>query len=384
MFRNIKKELFFSDDEYQLRLQRTRRLMEERQIETLLCFSPENIYYISGYQTFGFHNFQVLVLPIEGSPFLVLKYLESALAHQYSVVSDVVTWEDTDDPVDVTLRELGRRRLSNRTIGIEERGFFLQVSTWRRCKEAIPRLVDGSGIVETLRAIKSEREIAYMRQAARLTDLGITEALNTIAAGVSENDVAAAAFAAMTKGGSEYLTRDPIVTSGERSGVPHTCYYRRTLTSGDAVLIELSGVFNRYYSPLMRSALVGTAPSEVEKLAPVALEALNAAIDSVGPGVAAGEVDAAATRVIARHGCWENYRRSLGYSVGIGFSSWVEGGVARLKQGTETVLAEGMCFHMPVALRLYGVAGIGFSETVHVTRTGHEVLGRMPRELLRC
>ncbi len=96
-----------------------------------------------------------------------------------------------------------------------------------------------------------------------------------------------------------------------------------------------------------------------------------------------GEVDAASRRIIEREGLWDNYRKRTGYSVGIGFSSWVEGAIASLKEDDPTVLRPGMCFHIPVALRLYGEAGLGFSETVHVTDGGVEVLGRSPRELAR-
>ena len=79
-----------------------------------------------------------------------------------------------------------------------------------------------------------------------------------------DNDVAAGAFSAITRAGFEYLTRDPIVTTGDRSGIPHTGYMRQR--DSDAVLIELSGVYNRYYSPLMRGAVVGRSNPTVERL----------------------------------------------------------------------------------------------------------------------
>jgi Xaa-Pro dipeptidase len=338
---------------------------------------------VSGYQTFGFHNYAFLALPLDGEPFLVLRYLESFLAYRYAWFDDVVAWDDTTDPVKVTVDALEQRGHGGKTIGIEEKSYFLQVANYKKLEAALPKVVDGSGCVEVSRAIKSKQELAYMREAAKLTDLGFHAAVEEIREGRTDNDVAAAAFDAMTRAGAEWLTRDPIVTTGDRSGLPHSCYMRQTLKNGDAVLLEYSGVFNRYYSPMMRGAVVGKASPAVERLASVCIEALNAAIEAIRPGVSSGEVDLASRSIIERAGLWDNYRKRTGYSVGIGFSSWVEGAIASLKEDDPTILAPGMCFHIPVALRLYGEAGVGFSETLTVTETGVEVLGNYPRELAR-
>jgi len=383
-FDKIKQELFFSQEEYDGRLSAVRDEMAKRGVDTLMLAGPENIYYVSGYQTFGFHNYQLLVVPLEAEPFFILRYMETMLAHRYAWLSDIVAWDDTEDPVAVTVRELEKRGLAEGAVGVEENSYFFQVATWKKLKAALPHLVDGSGLVEPCRACKSAQEIAYMREAGKLSDLGTKAAIAEIAVGRTDNDVAAAAFDAMTRAGAEYLTRDPIVTTGERSGIPHSCYMRRTLADGDAVLIELSGVYNRYYAPLMSGAVVGRASSEIENMAVVCLEALHAAIDAVKPGGTSAEVDRAARAVIVRAGLWENYRKRAGYSVGIGFSAWVEGAIASLKEDDPTILRPGMAFHIPIALRLYGEAGLGFSHTVLVTETGVEPLTSAPRQLARC
>lgn len=390
MRNKIAQELFFTPTEFEARLSKIRAEMAQRGIDTLMCAGPENIYYASGYQTFGFHNYQLLVIPLTQEPFLILRYLESIQAFRYSWVQDVVVWDDTDDPVAVTVRELRARGLADGCIGTEDNAYFFQVATWKKLNAALPNLVNGSGVVEAARAVKSTQEIAFMREAARMTDLGMAAAIAEIREGRTDNDVAAAAFDAMTRAGAEWLTRDPIVTSGDRSGLPHTCYMRQKLAADDAVLLEFSGVYCRYYAPMMRGAVVGRGKlagggnSPVEHMANVCIEALSVAIDAVKPGVTSAQVDAAARKVIERAGMWDNYRKRSGYSVGIGFSSWVEGGVASLREDDTTVLLPGMCFHIPIALRRYGEAGVGFSETVVVTETGAEVLGKTSRALAHC
>jgi Xaa-Pro dipeptidase len=350
----------------------------------MLCPSPENIYYGSGFQTFGIQNYAMLVIPQDKEPFLILRYLESVQAHRYSWLRDVVTWDDLDDPAAVTIRELRQRGLAGGTVGVEERSFFFQVANWHKLKDGLPRLLDGTGVVEAVRAVKSPQELAYMREAARLTDIGVAAAIGEAREGCTDNDIAAAIFDRMTRAGAEWLARDPIVTTGVRSGLPHSCYMRQTLKHQDPILLEFSGVYHRYYAPIMRGLVIGRSNALVERMAKVCIEALEAAIAKVRPGATSGEVDAAARGVIEKHGMWENYRKRSGYSVGTGFSAWVEGGIASLKEDDPTVLAPGMCFHIPIALRVYDTAGTGFSETVTVTESGVEVLGRSPRELVHC
>lgn len=377
----IPRELFFPPEEYDARLVTLRAAMADRGVEALILAAPETVFHLSGYQTFGYHNFQLLVVPLDREPFLILRFLESILAARYAWIEDVVTWDDTDDPVTVTLAALRTRGLAEKVIGIEETAAFLRVKHWRALHAALPCLTDGSGLAERARIIKSHREVAYMREAARLTDLGAEAALAACAEGAAENDVAAASYAAMVRAGSEWMARDPIVTSGDRAGLPHSGFMRRRLGPGDTVLIEIGATYHRYYAPLMRTAVIGRASPEVQRMAETCLEALHAAIAAIRPGATSAAVDAAARGVVERAGLWDHYRKRTGYSVGIGFSSWVEGTVASLKEDDPTVLRPGMCFHIPVAMRIYGEAGIGFSHTVHVTDTGVEVLTKHPPRL---
>lgn len=372
----ITRELFFPQEEYDARIAAVRSAMQARGVEVLVCAAPETIFHLTGYQTFGYHNYQLVVVPLEREPFLVLRFLESVLAQRYAWTPDVVTWDDTEDPTAVTLAALRDRGLAEKVVGVEETACFLRVAHWRKLQAGLPRLVDGSGIAEQARIVKSPREVQYMREAARITDAGAAAAITACAEGATENDLAAASYAAMLQAGSEWMARDPIVTSGDRAGLPHSGFMRRRLQPGDTVLIEIGGTFHRYYAPLMRSAVIGTPEKRIRHMADICLEALETAIAAVRPGATSAEVDAACRGVIERAGMWENYRKRAGYSVGIGFSSWVEGTIASLKEDDPTVLRPGMCFHIPVAMRYYGEAGIGFSHTVHVTETGVECLTR--------
>lgn len=376
----LRLEPFFEQAEYDRRHQAVREAMAEKGVEVLLSTTPENVFYMTGYQTFAYSTYQALVFPLEGAPFLVLRHLESMLADRYSVVRDVARWEDEDDPVAVTLEALRAHDLAGRRIGYEERTSLQPVAVWRRLAAALEHLTDGSGCVERARAVKSAPELAYMRDAARMTDVGIAAAIAETRTGVTENDLAAAAFDAMTRAGSEWMAKDPIVTAGDRAGVPHTTYMRRRLGDGDTVLLEFSAVKHRYFAPLMRSGWIGRLDPRMADWPQICIEALDTAIAACRPGVTAAEVDAACRGVVEKHQRWLNYRKRAGYSVGVGFASWIEGAISTMRNDHATVLQPGMCFHIPVAMRLYGEATVGVSQTVVVTHAGGEPLHAAPCE----
>jgi len=225
-------------------------------------------------------------------------------------------------------------------------------------------------------------QIEKMREAARITAIGMKAALAACRVGVTENDVAAAAMDALVRAGSEYFPSDPIVTSGFRAGIPHTTFERRRLERGDTVLLEMTGAFGRYVGPLMRAVSLGEPTPKVRKMADLCVEGLNRAIAAIRPGVTAGQVDDACRTVMEEAGMYESFRKRTGYSVGLAFPpNWNEGHIISLGRDDPTVLEPGMVFHMPPALRDYGVSCVGFSETVAVTAEGCNVLTTSPRAL---
>jgi Xaa-Pro dipeptidase len=286
--------------------------------------------------------------------------------------------------VDVVRRAFSARGRHSGRIGLEDGGWFVSPAVHARLRDALggERVAGGSGLVEAVRRIKSPAEIDCIRAACRFTEAGMRAALEALRPGRTENHAAAAAYSAMTLAGSDFFVGDPIVTSGWRSGVAHFTFANRTLESGDTVLVELGASKRRYFGPLMRSACLGTPRSEVQRMADVVLESLDAAIAAIRPGATSAAVDAACRGVIEDAGFEPNFRKRTGYSVGVAFApDWGEGHILSLRRDDPTVLEPGMVFHIPPALRVPRRYGLGFSETVLVTETGSEILTRFPRML---
>jgi Xaa-Pro aminopeptidase len=381
--------LTFKSEEFSRRIASVRDGMAERALDVLAIHGAQAIFYLTGHYTFGALNYQCLVLPRRAEPVLIVRQLESGNARELSWLpgESIVAWQDDEDPIQYTAHRIRDLGLERGTVGLDENSFYTSARTARRLKLALPTasLVDASELLDRARRVKSAAEIDLIRHACELTALGMDAAFEAARPGVTENDVAAAAFTAMVRGGSEYLTVDPIVTSGSRSGVPHMTFHRRVLDVGDTMLLEMGAVFNRYVGPSMRSGVLGEPRPEVRRYADVCLEALAAALAAVRPGATAGDVEWACREPIERAGLGDAFRKRAGYSVGIGFApGWVEGSVVSLDRGSQTVLAPGMVFHIPPALRKTREFGVGFSETVVVTETGCEELPSAGRQLRVC
>jgi Xaa-Pro dipeptidase len=378
----MKMELPFAMAEYEQRLQALRGRMAERGVTTLLSFIPENVMYLTGYVTIGFSNFQALIIPASGKPLMFIREMEKLVAETTTWLDQFDIFADDEDPIERLAEVLEAHGWAGAGLAAEMNGGFVSPAMMRKIEARLGGVMDGSGLVEAGRRIKSPAEIALMREACRFTEIGLRAAYDVITPGATENTVAAAAYAAMVGAGSDFSVTDPIVTSGWRSGVAHTTFSNRTLEAGDAVLLEFSGCRRRYFGPLMRSVVIGPVAPEIQRMADVVIAALDATITAIKPGVTSGSVDAACRGPIEAAGFEAYFRKRTGYSVGCAYApSWGEGHIISLRKDDPTVLEPGMVFHMPPALRMPRQYGVGFSETVVVTDTGCEVLTAFPRTL---
>ena len=352
-------------------------------LDALLVVAAENITYLTGYETIGYSNFGVLVVRHDADPLLFIREMERTVAETTTWLRDFEIFADDQDPLEQAVAVLRKRGWLDGRVGRGARRVLRLAGDHGPVPAtARPDSWTAPGSSRPGRAIKSAEEVALIRQACRITEAGADAALAAIRPGVTENAVSSAAYAAMMAAGSDFFAGDPIVTSGWRSGVAHLTFGNRRLEPGDTILLELSGCRRRYFGPLMRGAVIGPVRDEVRRMSDVIIEALEAAIEAIRPGVTSGAVDAACREPIERAGFEPNFRKRTGYSVGVGFApSWGEGHIVSLRRDDPTRLEPGMVFHMPPALRVPRQYGLGYSETVLVTPTGCEVLTNHPRRL---
>lgn len=378
------QEAAFPKSEFEDRLNRAREGLVRAGIDAMVITGPENIFYLTGQQTPGYYTFQALVLPAEGEVRYVIRQLEyfNFIANTY--ISNAQVYQDGEDPIAVLMNVIQSAGLAGRRVAIDKRGWFLPIQTYEALQSALGDVLDGAGIIESLRAVKSPLEIQKLELAASYVDAGMIAGLAAVRPGASDNDLVAVMMEAAIRAGSEYMGMEPLVSTGRRTGVPHGTWRRTKLSANDPAFLEMAAVHDRYHAVLMRSAWVGPVPREAEDMLQVCQDGLAAALDTIKPGVACEVPHLACQKIIDAAGYTENFRKRLGYSVGIAFApDWGEGAIMSLNAGVKTELQPGMTFHVPPALRIYGQFTVGVSETIVVTETGWRQLSKLPRDMTR-
>ena len=311
----------FPKEEFDRHREGVRIEMAKRGIGLLLLTGAENIFYLCGQQSPGYYMFQCLCLPVEGEPFLIVRELEAANARANTYLDNILPYADGTSPPAFLAEELKKRGWRGKRVGVDLSSWFLTVAHHRQLQAGFGDLMDVSGIVEPVRAVKMPLELEQIERSAAATAAGMRAAIDAVKEGASENDVAAAMIQAHYLNGSEYVGMEPFVCSGYRSGLRHATWRRRVLEAGDLVTLENSTCYNRYHSALFRTALVGDkADDRARTMRDTCVEGLEIALENLKPGNTCADVHNAVQRHIDEAGFTGNFRKRAGYTMGIAFA----------------------------------------------------------------
>ncbi|WP_309043469.1 M24 family metallopeptidase [Marinobacter sediminicola] len=232
--------------------------------------------------------------------------------------------------------------------------------------------IDFGALIDRVRLVKSPSELTYLAESAAITGAGLDAAAAVIQEGAIDHEIAQAGASSMLGAGSEFMSMQPIVTTGMRSGIIHTNHAGYAVAQGDVVFTEFGAVRKRYTAPMMRTAIVGEASAEIREFHGVCLSVLEAVMTAARAGSSFASAARAGEAELAPLVDRAFFSGVFGYPVGAAFPpSWVAGSMF-IAADNEAILEEDMVFHLPICLRKPGEFGIGFSETVRITATGAE------------
>ena len=375
------REVFFEPGEYARRVCAVQGAMAQQGLDLLVTCSPGNICYLNGYVSMNVLDIMFLCLPAEGEALFYLWQFERGRAQSTVTGGETRCWDTGVEPIRFVSEDLARRGLGKGRIGVDTGSTHTSFEVVQGLLDALDAL-PCKGLVETVRLVKSPPELAYVREAAAITDAGSRAALDAVEEGASDWEIAAAAQAALAGAGSEFYSLEPIVCVGWRASAPHSPRGGTRVERGDSVFVELSGVKGRYHAPLMRTACAGAPPPEIRELADYSNAVCDTLLETIRPGIPACDVAAAGRKVLAPIRDRIAFHDLYAYPVGIGFPpNWIENPAFYLSADNPNPLKAGMVFHLPLTLRRLGEYGAGFSETVIITEEGNETLSRIPRSL---
>ena len=361
--------------------------LEAQGLDGLLMFNQESMYYLTGYDTFGFCFFQCLYLGCDGRLALLTRSADLRQARHTSIIEDIRIWTDAAgaEPARQLKDMLADLGAKGRRLGIETNAYGLTHYNGRAVEAALGRwcrLDDASTLVAAIRAVKSPAEHANVRKAGRLGDAALKAGIEATRAGADEGDILAAQHAAIFAGGGDYPGNEFIIGSGPDALLCRYKAGRRRLSKRDQLTLEFAGVWRHYHAAFMRTLIVGTPKPRHVELHAAAREALAATEAEMKPGRTAGQVFDAHARVMDAHGLAAHRLNACGYSLGAKFSpSWMD--FPMFFHGNPVELKAGMVFfaHMILMDSDSGCA-MTLGRTSIIGKAGAEPVSRFSLDLI--
>ena len=387
-------DLYFDRHEYADRLRAVKQRMRDAGIDVLVLSEPQNMYYVTGYDAYSFYVPQAVIVALDSDlPLWVGRFMDSPSARRTTYLPDdhIIPYPDTyvqaadRHPMQFMAEVIQRKGWGSKVVGCEMDTYYYTARMHAELQKALPdaRLTDAELLVNWVRIVKSEQELAYMREAGTITDRMIARAVEVAAPGIRQCDLAAAILGAQASGADTFgglpSSGPTYICCGERAVEPHPAWNDQPLGTNTPINIETSGCRLRYHAPISRTIYLGQPPQSYKDFAARVVEGVDAALACVKPGVTCEDIEATWRKTLVRSGIEKEAR--LGYSIGIGYyPTWGER-TASLRRGDRTVLKPRMAFHMMAGIWLQDT-GVTITQAFAVTPNGHEPLTRSARQLI--
>ena len=379
--------LHFSKEEFKSRKSNILNSMKEQNIDALLMFRQESMYWLTGYDTFGYVFFQTLVLDQKGNLILLTRAPDLRQAQNTSIINDIRIWVDKDgsNPTDDLKIILDELNLKGKKIGIEYEAYGLTGRNAIKLNQSLENycsIEDKSELITKLRVVKSDEEITYVRKAANLADLALEEVWKYAKSGASEAKILAEMNRVIFEGGGDYPANEFIIGSGKNALLCRYQAEKQILNKEDQLTIEWAGTYRHYHSAMFRTIPIGKANQKQFKMHEACVEALTNCENKLKPGNKIGEVFDIHAKTFDDHGFKNARMNACGYSLGATFSpNWMDWPM--LYTGNPYVIQSGNVFFMHMILMdSESNLAMNLGETYLVTENGNERLGKQKLDLV--
>lgn len=339
------------------------------EIDALLVTSPANIRYLSGFT--GSNGY--LVARADGTAILVTDARYEARAADELGEPDAISLRISPGSGRALLSELA----SALVLGVEA-----EHVSWAVAQEISEQVGSDyvrpiTGLVEGLREIKDDAELAHMRRAGEIADSAFAKIVSLIRPGSTERDIAYGFELAVRDRGGDGLAFDTIVASGPHSARPHHATGNRSLERGDLVIVDAGAMVDGYRSDMTRSFVLGPPTSQQQEMIEGVRHAQREGVANVAPGVTTGEIDHVCRGALAEFGLVEWFTHGTGHGVGLDIHE-----APAVKPGATATLAPGHVITVEPGVYVPNVGGIRWEDTVVVTTHGCEPLTLTPKQPL--
>ena len=379
--------IHFKKKEFLERKSKVIEKLKKQNLDGLLMFRQESMYWLTGYDTFGYVYFQCLVLTLKGDLVLLTRAPDLRQAENTSIIKDIRIWVDKEksNPANELKNILSELGLENSNLGVEYEAYGLTGRNALKLNNSLKnfaKLYDQSELVSFLRVVKSPAEIIYVRKAAELADRAMEAAWKHSHAGVNESKILSEMQGAIFNGGGDYPANEFIIGSGKNALLCRYQSEKRKLDRTDQLSIEWAGTYKHYHSAMFRTIPIGKVNEKQKKMYSVCFESLKACENKLKPGNKIGDVFDAHAKIFDEMGYKKSRMNACGYSMGATFApNWMDWPM--LYTDNPFVLTKGMVFFMHMILMdSENQLAMNLGETYLLTDNGNERLGKKKLDLV--
>ena len=379
--------LHFSKEEFQKRKVNVLKSMKEKNLDALLMFRQESMYWLTGYDTFGYVFFQTLILDKNENIILLTRAPDLRQAQNTSNIENIRIWIDKDgsNPTDDLKIILNEINLKGKKIGIEYEAYGMTGRNALKLNKSLENyceVEDQSELITKLRVIKSKEEINYVKKAADLADKALDQAWKYTKTGVNEAKILAEMQKIVLEGGGDYPANEYIIGSGHNALLCRYQSEKRTLSNQDQLSIEWAGTYKHYHSAMFRTIPIGKVDPKHIKMHEACIEALTNCEKILLPGNTVGKVFDTHAKIFDDLGYKKARMNACGYSLGSTFSpNWMDWPM--LYTGNPYIIQPGNIFFMHMILMdSENELAMNLGETYLVTEKGNERLGKQKLDLV--
>jgi Xaa-Pro aminopeptidase len=355
------------------RLARLQAELRQRNVDIAVFGPSADLFYLTGFDAHLSERLNLLVVPAQGDPALIVPTLEAPLVGDARRLVSIHAWADHEDPAALAAKVIGD--ISGKRVAA---GNQLWTAFLLRLQGHLARAtwVEAAPIIRPLRMIKDKAEIDALAEVSRLTDEAWEEFIEGAAiSGLTETQAMKRLADLTEKRGVSRVWG--ICASGPNAASPHHHTGDRIIQEGDSVIFDWGGKLNGYNSDVTRTVHVGPPSEEFRKVYDIVRQANQATLDAVRPGVPLQELDRTARRIISDAGYGEAFLHRVGHGLGLEVHE-----EPYLVEGNDLPLEAGMTFSDEPGIYLEGNLGVRIEDTVVCTEDGGMRLNHATRDLV--
>ncbi|RNF33434.1 ectoine hydrolase DoeA [Paracoccus methylarcula] len=385
----------FSTEEYEERLKKTRSSMAQLGLDLLIVSDPSNMAWLTGYDGWSFYVHQCVIVGPDGPPIWFGRGQDAngALRTVWMGEEQIIGYPDfyvqsvERHPMDYLWAQLADRNWHRGFIGVEMDNYWYSAKAHERLVHGLPeaQILDATGLVNWQRAVKTPKELAYMRKAARIVERMHRRIADKVEVGMRKCDLVAEIYDAglrydeWSSHGGDYPAIVPLLPSGPDAAAPHLTWDDQPMKDNEGTFFEIAGCYQRYHVPLSRTIFLGKPPQEILDAEKAVLEGMEAGLHAARAGNTCEDIAAAFFTVLDRYGIEKDNR--TGYPIGLSYPpDWGERTMS-LRRGDRTELKPGMTFHFMTGLWMEDW-GYETTESIVITEREPELLCNIPRRML--